>query len=165
MPCWPTSTWVCWPLNSICRWLLVIGSGAGVDSAAGPWGRALASRWAMRSAPARPVADGDRLGRGGGLGGRSRGRGVGQPWGGAFGPGAVDVADQGDHRIAGAVAATVELLQVGNDDAGQALRCALGQAAIGMLRVEIGPEGLAGQCPRALQPQPLAGQQLVAQAL
>src|SRR5690554_6112256 len=41
-----------------------------------------------------PVAAGDRLGSRGGLGGRSLGQGVGQPLGNAFGPGAVDVADQ-----------------------------------------------------------------------
>src|SRR5690606_10589494 len=57
-----------------------------------------------------PVTAGNRLRSRGGLGGRPLGQGAGQPLGDAFGPGAVDVADQGDYRIAGAVEATVELL-------------------------------------------------------
>ena len=112
-----------------------------------------------------PVAAGDRRRLRNHLRRRPCGQGIGQALGDTFGPGPVDRADHGDHRIARAVVLLVEPAQVVDLQLAQALSGALWQAAIGMVRIEVGPEGLTGQRGRTLQSQPQARQQLVAQPL
>ena len=112
-----------------------------------------------------PVTAGNRQWLGNHLGGAALGQGISQPLGNALGLRAVNGADQRDHRVAGRVVLLMKLAQVFGTQAVQALGGAFGQAAVGVLWIEVSPESLTGQSSRALQAQLQAGQQLIAQPL
>ncbi len=98
------------------------------------------------------------------LGSRSLRHGIGQVLSQLLGPGAVDIADQCDHRVAGAVVGLLEALQIVPTDGLEAVFAAIRRDAVGVARIQRAPERLAGLGARALAGVAQAGQQLLADA-